>query len=59
MYIERSILSACVLERTSASVLCAPASACALILNICGSEKAKEKEKKIRFDTIGYERQDP
>ncbi len=53
MYIKRSILSACVCvwERKLASVLRTPASACALkflwILNMSGSNKAKEKEKKI------------
>ncbi len=45
------------------SVLRAPASACALkfwrILNISGSDKVKEKEKKIWFDTIAYEHHDP
>ncbi len=45
------LISMCVWERTPASVLRAPASACALnswwILNISGSDKVKEKEKKI------------
>jgi hypothetical protein len=45
------LISMCVWERMLASVFRSPASACALnfwwILNISGSDKVKEKEKKI------------
>ncbi len=57
------LISMCVWECMPESVLRTPASDCALnfwwILNISGSDKVKEKEKKNRFDTIAYERHDP